>query len=200
MSMVKMTLYHEATGEFWSEIEIPETQVEYQRNSVIGWGFINTHYVDVITQKLCEYSLEELAQREKVRRTSGLSWKMPDRIIIDLRTINNVRTAAWERIKSDRDNKLHGAVVEYAGESYQWNLYKLATHAQLATQVDGYTVSWTTADNKQVYLHRQDLINLMSEMSAFEQSLRLKAEGLRAQIMASDDREQLDQWGQNGLV
>lgn len=88
-------------------------------------------------------------QQTKLDIKPGFIWKMPERIVVDTRTLNDIKTVKWQEIKQARD------AAEYAGFVWDGSTFdsdaisqaRIQGAVQLAGMVPGFVIDWTLADN-----------------------------------------------------
>ena len=126
---------------------------------------------------ICKYTDEEIQLRDNV--PEGFVWVMPDRKLVDKRSIEDAQHQAIDRIK-------YGKSIEevkpflYKGNTYDANSNAINGAMLKAITNPQYSTLWTTATNTEVVLNAEDLIGLGSALhdqinAAHEKSRKLKA-------------------------
>lgn len=162
MSSVSFAKY-DSVGNILYTGEVPDSMIELQK--ALG----NIYVGDILSQdaqyikdgKLHTYTSNELLA--KLNLQPGWVWKMPERIALDTRGLEDAKTIARARVKAAR------SVAERSNFMYNGNMYQvdklripsaviLALTAKLANQP--YTTTWTTANNLPVLLDADGMIAL----------------------------------------
>lgn len=179
--------YNKTTGEFcrfYGEHETPPED-EVNIGHIEGHYDPNTYYMlDGLATK---YTPEELQQRQKVDRQGNFIWKMPERILIDNRSLATVRDKCWAQIKLKR------AEAEKAG--FTWNGHKFDSDAQaqmklfgaaqLATLDSTYSTVWTLYDNSELEMNAEDIKGAAAALGMYIKGVYEKGQALRLAIYAA---------------
>lgn len=114
---------------------------------------------------------------------------------VDPRSIDALRAARWEGIKSDRA-RAEAAPLEFDGHVFDADAAsqaKIAGAVQMASLAGGsFAIDWTLADNTTVTLSAASMVGLGIALGTRSAQVYAIARGLRTQVEAATTREQLD--------
>lgn len=148
--MPRYTIYETATGEITSSGEGPDDYEPFVKGSqslLLLPSNPRTQYV--ANGVLCDYTIEEQSAKDAIYFRTDLSWKMPERVVVDNRLLETVKAERWNFIKSERDK------AEYGGFTWDGSVFdsdaisqQRITGAVTLAQMDvSYTTGWVLADN-----------------------------------------------------
>lgn len=164
-----------------------QSMIEIQADEIHGPGVV---YVDPVTQAVCRTSAPG---PEYAFDWPTLQW-------VDPRDLDDLKAAAWARIKAARDAAeaaplTVGAHVYDADPISVQRVMGAVQMAQLAVQAGqgaDWLITWTLADNSPVQLSAAQMIDVGMSLATQISSAHARGRLLRAQIDAATDSAQLD--------
>jgi hypothetical protein len=169
---------HDGCGVILYVGSVPADMLDMQGDGVlVGRADPATQYVcnGVIT----DYTAAELAARAGLQ--PGQLWQMPQRIVVDMRTLADARAQAWTRIKAARDSA-QAAPFACAGRIYQADAASINDAALRSMQDPGFCVQWRLLDNSLVLLTSADIQGVSAALYARNATVRGLGDELRARI------------------
>lgn len=156
----------------------------------------NTQYVDTTTGEIKNYTDSELAAKNNL--PDGFIWKMPERIAVDMRSLEEAKVLKWAEIKKVR-TQLEFAPFECAGFVYDGDqrsrerIASAVTLAMLAKSTgQSYLETWTLENNTTVQLTADQMIAVGAALGARVSLIFDTARILREQIDAAQSVEEID--------
>lgn len=150
----------------------------------------------ILNGEIKKHTAEELAIKNNL--PEGFIWKMPERMAVDMRGIDDARAQAWERIKQRRAEEeckpfsCNGAVYDGNAASTQ----RISRNAMHAMSNHDFSIDWTLADNTAATLDAAGMIAVDAALTARNAAVFDTARLLREQINTCTDKALLDalQW------
>lgn len=161
----------------------------------------NTQYVDLTTGKIKNYTDSELAAKNDL--PDGFIWKMPERVAVDMRSLEEAKVLKWAEIKKARA-QLEFAPFECDGNVYdgdQRSRERIASAVTLAmlakTTGQSYLETWTLENNTTVQLTADQMIAVGTALGSRISAVFDAARALRERIDASQSVSEIDslKWG-----
>lgn len=123
----------------------------------------------------------------------GATFDFVRREWIDGRTLDQAKAAKWAEIKELR--------ARHEAGGFSWNGHtidsddasrsKIANYLMIAQITDGFSIDWTTGENKEVTLARAELEQLMLELGRHMNAVHATSRVLRAQVGAARTIEEV---------
>lgn len=187
--------YETTTGRITRSGFCPDGHEEGQAMSgeviLIGDGTDKGHYVS--NGAIHAYTPAELTARTTL--PEGWIWKMPERIAVDARLLNQAKEIAWERIKQSRSTA-ETKPFTFNGQLYDANIEKIGGAVQMAliAQVAGapFSIDWTLADNTVVVLNAQQMIGVGVSLGQSIAAIYDTARSLRTTINNATTAQAVD--------
>lgn len=156
-----------------------------------GEGTFNRHYV--LNGEIVAYTDAEITAKNSL--AEGFIWKMPERIAVDTRGLDDAKAQAWERIKQARA-ALEAAPFEWDGSVFQSDYVRIPASFSLAmlAQLSGapFVREWTLEDNTKRTLDAAGMIAVGIALGNKVGSIFDIGTLLRDQIAASTSIPELD--------
>lgn len=156
-----------------------------------------THYVDIISNTLKEYTQEEKEIINNLKH--GYIWKLPERIVQDVRILQQTKDQKWQSVKQERSLR-ENSTFTYNGNLYDADKEHIPGAAQLALLAKSanqpFSINWTLADNSVVTLDADEMIAVGAALGSYINSIYDTARDLRDQINAATTIAEVDsiQW------
>ena len=190
------------------------TQYDPATGTIIGWqssedecpgsGFLlcvedvpadsRTQYVD--SGLLFNYTVAEIAAKDNL--APGWTWKMPERIAVDMRTLDECKLQALGRVKSARDDA-EASTFTCNGGVFRTDLQRIPGAALLAMMASmsgaAFSEPWTLVDNTVCTLDAAGMIAVGVAQGAHIAGVFAIGRGLRDQIATATTNFQLDTIG-----
>lgn len=165
----------------------PEAEGEFVR---LGKADMDTQYFDIASQEILEYTMEE--RQAKARASQFQVWKMPERILQDIRELADAKNQAWARIKESRD-KAEAAPFECDGAKYDSNQLKINGAVSLALiSGEDFSIRWILFDNTTKVLDRAGMMRVGAALGMRIKGIYETGDDLRTQINAASTVPQVD--------
>jgi hypothetical protein len=195
--MTKITVYSEegvitTSGDF-SDSTVAMYRRLFPGNLVEGFeGDAKTHYVDLATKIVNSYTAEE--QEAIVSLPSGWKWQMPEKVAVDLRSLEIAKEQAWNLVKSARD-KATAKPFEVDGKFYDANKENVLGTALMALMAkiagEPFNAEWTTYDNSVVVLNADQMINVGKTLGERVDLIYKIGRDLREKITSAKTNQEL---------
>jgi hypothetical protein len=154
----------------------------------------NKNYV--LNDAICEYTESELNSKNNLPK--GFIWKMPERIAVDMRLLNEAKEQKWATLKDAR-TAAESAPFICDGSVYQADKERISGAVQLAllAQLAGqpFTIDWTLSDNTVRTLDAAQMIAVGVAMGTSVSAIFGTARSLREQLDAATTIVEVDAIG-----
>lgn len=148
---------------------------------------LNNFYIE--DNNLVPYSNDELTAKRNIPR--GYKWKMPEKIVIDDRSLDQSKQYKWDEIKEVRENK-KVAPFEYDGHQYDANQQAINTRIMGLSNGINSNTQWTTQDNQVVTLNPAQMKAMGKALSERLQTIHEISISLRSQIDNATTIQEVD--------
>ena len=189
---------HDATGAvlrygFCQEADLPHQIVREGEALQQGEANLEGYVVD---GTFVPYTPEELAK--KAQPKPGFAWSVATRDWEDVRTLDEAKDHAWERIKRDRFKAeaagfLHNGILfdsDPVSITRISGAVQLALLAQMAGQ--SFAITWTVADNSTIELDAAGMIAVGGALGRHVNAGQERGRILREQIAQAASADALD--------
>lgn len=171
--------------------EYLEQQSLNGNTAVAGYADPRLNYV--FDGEICEYTAEELQAKNNL--PDGWVWKMPERVAVDMRTMQGTKDKVWGKVKADRTTA-ELAHITVNGSVYDSNKEQISGAVQLAllAKMSGqpFEIGWTLADNTTKMHNADEMIAVGVALGQRVSMVYDAARLLRAQIADATTIEELD--------
>lgn len=116
-------------------------------------------------------------------------------VAIPLPTLEEVKAAKWEEIKSARDNAEQSGCpyMDSILDSDSLSVQRINTAVQAAQVVgESFAVDWTMQDNTVIHMTYADVLGMPAALAVFSNDLHQKARGLRERINEAETAEEVE--------
>lgn len=152
---------------------------------------METHYY--LDGVFCQYTPEEINQRARV--PAGFVWKMPERTIVDCRSLQQAKDQKWKQIKNIRTQK-ENSTFSYNGNEFHADKEHIPGAVQLAMMAKSagqpFSINWTLDNNSVISLNADQMIEVGVALGTFINNLYDIARQLREEIESCSTVQDVD--------
>lgn len=123
-----------------------------------------------------------------------LTWDSAQLMWVDLRTLDQLKTAKLEEIRAARDAAEYGGFVwdGSAFDSDTASQQRIIGASQLATLTPGFSIDWTLSDNAVRTLNAQEMNQVGMALGQHVNNQHVKGRDLRQQVEAAQTKAEVD--------
>jgi hypothetical protein len=159
----------------------------HEGNIYVGEANNSEHYF--LNGVLCFYTKEELAQ--KLLASKNFIWKMPERKLIDVRSIEIAKKDCLLKVKIKR-KELEKGLFAYDGQIFQINETRINAAADEARRlVKSFIKVWILADNSLIYLNYKQMLEIKAAQDKYISDLFNTYLQLRSKINIAKTIEEI---------
>jgi len=187
-------VYKIATGEITSAGSGPD---DYEPHLRDGEAFLpikaspNRNYL--IDNTLFEYTDSEIAQKSKAGLDGRFMWKMPERVLIDNRSLEDAKVDQWTKVKAAR-NLADAQGFTWDGSTFDSDLTsqsRIAGAVQLAMMSPAFEIEWTLKDNTMRTLDATEMMQVGAALGVHVSTLFAQGATLRQAILNATTVEEV---------
>ena len=186
------TVYKTATGEITSTCSAPEG---YEPPLLAGEASLpikaNASLNYFIGTTLYEYTESELTERLKLGLDGKYAWKMPERVLVDNRSLDDVKSDQRAKVKAARD------LAEAQGFVWDGSIFdsdltsqsRIAGAVQLAMMSPAFEIEWILKDNTMRTLNAAEMMQVGAALGTHVSTLFAQGAALRQEILNATTAE-----------
>lgn len=168
-------------------------EIQNHGDELIIFGGEYSHEKYVANGVLCDYTESEIHTKNNI--PFGWIWKMPGRVVLDVRTLSQAQQQVWIGIKNVRAVK-EKSPFTYNNTLYDANPENISGAVQMAmiakSNSQPFSISWTAYDNSVVTLTGEQMIELGATLGQRIANIYDTARSLRSQIASATTNSQVD--------